>query len=139
MRSMIVVCMIFIGQLLQAQVIDPSYGDGKKDATEVIRQRIAKMCEQWEPNAFGGNDSRRKGGALEFTTGIYRITDTIKLPDGMGLKVRGAGCETQMPKKGVLDGGGPWLSKRFNGPWEYSKFEFGDDCGVCAHPEVVYQ
>ena len=114
MRSMIVVCMVLMGSLLEAQVIDPSYGDGKKDATEVIRQRIAKMCEQWEPNAFNGNDSRRKGGALEFTTGIYRITDTIKLPDGMGLKVRGAGCETQMPKKGVLDGGGPWLSKRFN-------------------------
>ena len=41
MRSMIVVCMVLMGSLLEAQVIDPSYGDGKKDATEVIRQRIA--------------------------------------------------------------------------------------------------
>jgi hypothetical protein len=114
MRTMIVVCMILMGSLLEAQVIDPSYGDGKKDATEVIRQRIAKMCEQWEPNAFGGNDSRRKGGALEFTTGIYRITDTIKLPDGMGLKVRGAGCQSRMFPKGLKADGGPWLSKRFN-------------------------
>ena len=89
-------------------VIDSSLGDGVQDATEEIENRIKAITSRRE-----SSHTFLTGGSLNFSSGIYRVTRTIVLPDGIGLRIQGNGCAAQQPTKGVFPQGGPWLNNKF--------------------------